>query len=99
MDEWKRLEIPPIPMSWLAKILQTALAEMCSKECYRQGHSRYYCDTDSLATRATLPGDAMKIDRLKDEFAAPKIYREDMVVDTGVDLKTAIILKAYFNDT
>ena len=53
-----------------------------AKECYRQGHSLYYCDTDSLATRAKLPVDEKKLGSLKlekrlewGEFVAPKIYR------------------------
>jgi hypothetical protein len=60
-----------------------------AKECYRQGKSLYYCDTDSLATRATLPVDDKKLGALKlekrmrwAEFVAPKIYRGD-----GFELK------------
>lgn len=53
-----------------------------AKECYRQGHSLFYCDTDSLATKADLPADPKKLGALKlekklmwAEFIAPKIYR------------------------
>jgi hypothetical protein len=52
------------------------------KECYRQGLPVYYCDTDSIATRAKLPVDEKKLGMLKlekklewAEFIAPKIYR------------------------
>jgi predicted peroxiredoxin len=53
-----------------------------AKECYRQGHELYYCDTDSLATKADLPIDdknlgALKLEKKMEwaEFVAPKIYR------------------------
>lgn len=53
-----------------------------AKECYRQGHELYYCDTDSLATKASLPTDdktlgMLKLEKKMDwaEFVAPKIYR------------------------
>jgi hypothetical protein len=53
-----------------------------AKECYRQNHSLYYCDTDSLCTKATLPVDdktlgALKLEKRMEwaEFVAPKIYR------------------------
>lgn len=52
------------------------------KECYRQGYPVYYCDTDSIATKAKLPVDEKKLGMLKlekkiewAEFIAPKIYR------------------------
>ena len=52
------------------------------KMCYQQGLAVYYCDTDSIATRATLPVDEKKLGMLKlekkldwAEFIAPKIYR------------------------
>jgi len=55
-----------------------------AKECYRQGKSLYYCDTDSLATKARLPIDDKTLGALKlekkmhwAEFVAPKIYRGD----------------------
>lgn len=53
-----------------------------AKECYRQGNPPYYFDTDSVATKATLPTDdkrlgALKLEKRMDwaEFVAPKIYR------------------------
>jgi hypothetical protein len=53
-----------------------------AKECERQSCPLYYCDTDSLATRAKLPIDdktlgALKLEKKMDwaEFVAPKIYR------------------------
>jgi len=53
-----------------------------AKECERQGQPFYYCDTDSLATKADLPVDdktlgALKLEKKMDwaEFVAPKIYR------------------------
>jgi hypothetical protein len=52
------------------------------KECERQGCPIYYCDTDSLATKADLPVDdktlgALKLEKKMEwaEFVAPKIYR------------------------
>lgn len=60
-----------------------------AKECYRQGFQLYYCDTDSLATKAKLPVDEKKLGMLKlekkldwAEFIAPKIYRGE-----GFELK------------
>lgn len=53
-----------------------------AKECLRQEKPAYYCDTDSLATKADLPRDdktlgALKLEKKMDwaEFVAPKIYR------------------------
>jgi hypothetical protein len=53
-----------------------------AKECLRQDLPAYYCDTDSLATKADLPRDdktlgALKLEKKMDwaEFVAPKIYR------------------------
>lgn len=53
-----------------------------AKECIRQEKPAYYCDTDSLATKADLPRDdktlgALKLEKKMDwaEFVAPKIYR------------------------
>lgn len=53
-----------------------------AKECERQGKPLYYCDTDSLATKADLPIDdktlgALKLEKKMEwaEFVAPKIYR------------------------
>ncbi len=52
------------------------------KMCFDQGVGFYYCDTDSLATKADLPADPKKLGALKlekkmgwGEFLAPKIYR------------------------
>ena len=52
------------------------------KECYNQGLPPYYTDTDSIATKATLPVDDKTLGKLKlekkmewAEFVAPKIYR------------------------
>ena len=52
------------------------------KECYTQGFEPYYTDTDSIATRASLPIDektlgALKLEKKMEwaEFVAPKIYR------------------------
>ena len=52
------------------------------KACFDQGKPPYYCDTDSVATKATLPCDEKKLGMLKlekklawAEFIAPKIYR------------------------
>ena len=63
-----------------------------AKECYRQGHPLYYCDTDSLATKATLPIDektlgALKLEKKMEwaEFVAPKIYRGE-----GFELKDGV---------
>lgn len=60
-----------------------------AKECYRQKKPLYYCDTDSLATKADLPVDDKKLGMLKlekkmewGEFIAPKIYRGE-----GFELK------------
>jgi hypothetical protein len=51
-------------------------------ECSRQGKPMYYCDTDSIATKADLPIDdktlgALKLEKRMEwaEFHAPKIYR------------------------
>ena len=59
------------------------------KECYTQGFEPYYTDTDSIATRATLPTDdktlgALKLEKKMEwaEFVAPKIYRGE-----GFELK------------
>jgi hypothetical protein len=53
-----------------------------AKECLMQRRPAYYCDTDSLATKATLPVDDKTLGKLKlekkmewAEFVAPKIYR------------------------
>jgi hypothetical protein len=53
-----------------------------AKECFRQGKPLYYCDTDSLATKADLPVDdktlgALKLEKRMEwaDFVAPKIYR------------------------
>ncbi len=53
-----------------------------AKECLRQEKPAYYCDTDSLATKADLPRDdktlgALKLEKKMEwaEFVAPKIYR------------------------
>ena len=62
-----------------------------AKECYRQDHKLYYCDTDSLATKASLPIDektlgALKLEKKMEwaEFIAPKIYRgEGYELDKG----------------
>ena len=63
-----------------------------AKECYRQGKPLYYCDTDSLGTKAYLPRDPKKLGALKlekkllwAEFIAPKIYRGEgfEVLDSG----------------
>lgn len=58
--------------------------------CFDQGHGFYYCDTDSLATKAILPADPKKLGALKlekkldwAEFLAPKIYRGE-----GFELKS-----------
>jgi hypothetical protein len=60
-----------------------------AKECYRQRKSVYYCDTDSLATKAKLPVDDKTLGALKlekrmgwAEFVAPKVYRGE-----GFELK------------
>jgi hypothetical protein len=60
-----------------------------AKECFNQKHPLYYCDTDSLATKATLPTDdktlgALKLEKKMEwaEFVAPKIYRGE-----GFELK------------
>jgi hypothetical protein len=60
-----------------------------AKECERQRKPLYYCDTDSLATRAKLPVDdkllgALKLEKKMHwaEFVAPKIYRGE-----GFELK------------
>lgn len=60
-----------------------------SKECTRQEKPLYYCDTDSLATKADLPVDdktlgALKLEKKMDwaQFLAPKIYRGE-----GFELK------------
>ena len=52
------------------------------KECYTQGFEPYYTDTDSIATKASLPIDektlgALKLEKKMEwaEFVAPKIYR------------------------
>ena len=52
------------------------------KECFRQDKPLYYCDTDSLCTKADLPVDDKTLGMLKlekkmewAEFVAPKIYR------------------------
>ena len=52
------------------------------KECYTQGFEPYYTDTDSIATKASLPIDektlgALKLEKKMDwaDFIAPKIYR------------------------
>lgn len=59
------------------------------KMCYAQDLPFYYCDTDSLATKAELPSDDKKLGALKlekkldwGEFIAPKIYRGE-----GFELK------------
>ncbi len=59
------------------------------KSCYKKGHKPYYCDTDSIATRAELPSNEYKLGALKLEkkmewadFLAPKIYRGE-----GMELK------------
>jgi len=73
-----------------------------TKECYRQGHELYYCDTDSLATRATLPVDDKKLGSLKlekkmewAEFVAPKIYRgEGMELQSNGTWTPKIVNKA-----
>jgi hypothetical protein len=63
-----------------------------AKECYRQRKPLYYCDTDSLGTKADLPRDPKKLGALKlekkllwAEFIAPKIYRGEgfEVLDNG----------------
>jgi hypothetical protein len=60
-----------------------------AKMCEEQKKPIYYCDTDSVATRATLPTDPKKLGALKlekkmdwTEFVAPKIYRGE-----GAELK------------
>lgn len=78
-----------VPISThITAIARRTLYEYC-KECYRQGHSVYYMDTDSIATKATLPVDEKKLGMLKlekkldwAEFIAPKIYRGE-----GFELK------------
>jgi hypothetical protein len=52
------------------------------KECYTQGFEPYYTDTDSIATKASLPIDdktlgALKLEKRMEwaQFVAPKIYR------------------------
>ena len=58
--------------------------------CFKQNQSIYYCDTDSIATKADLPADPKKLGALKlekrllwAEFLAPKIYRGE-----GYELKS-----------
>ena len=53
-----------------------------AKECFKQEKPMYYCDTDSIATKASLPIDdktlgALKLEKKMEwaEFVAPKIYR------------------------
>lgn len=53
-----------------------------AKMCEEQKLPIYYCDTDSIASKATLPTDSKKLGALKlekrmdwAEFVAPKIYR------------------------
>ena len=53
-----------------------------AKMCAQQGKPIYYCDTDSIASKADLPVDEKKLGALKlekkmswAEFVAPKIYR------------------------
>jgi hypothetical protein len=53
-----------------------------AKECFRQEKPMYYCDTDSIATKASLSIDdktlgALKLEKKMEwaEFVAPKIYR------------------------
>ncbi len=60
-----------------------------AKMCEKQKLPIYYCDTDSIASKALLPTDAKKLGALKlekkmdwAEFVAPKIYRGE-----GVELK------------
>ena len=63
-----------------------------AKMCLGQGKPIYYCDTDSIASKAILPTDDKKLGMLKlekrmywAEFVAPKIYRGE-----GEELKNGV---------
>ena len=63
-----------------------------AKMCLDQGKPIYYCDTDSIASKADLPVDDKKLGMLKlekrmhwAEFVAPKIYRGE-----GEELKNGV---------
>jgi len=63
-----------------------------AKMCTSQGKPIYYCDTDSIASKADLPVDDKKLGALKlekrmhwAEFVAPKIYRGE-----GEELKNGV---------
>ena len=88
-----------VPISTVITAIARRTLYDYAKECYRQGTPVYYCDTDSLCTKAILPVNdkelgAMKLEKKMDwaEFVAPKIYQGE-----GFELKNGKWLPVQLN--
>ena len=88
-------EVPVVHRHVILSSIITALSRRhlydYAKMCQEQGHPMMYCDTDSVATRATLPTGPnlgqLKLEKRMSwaEFVAPKIYRGE-----GEELKDGL---------
>ena len=88
-------EVPVVHRHVIVSSIITALSRRhlydYSKMCQEQGHPMMYCDTDSVATRSTLPTGPdlgqLKLEKKMSwaEFVAPKIYRGE-----GEELKDGL---------
>ena len=87
--------------SVITSIARRTLYDLC-KICYQQKCNPYYTDTDSIATKASLPVDektlgALKLEKKMEwaEFVAPKIYRgEGFELQKDGTWKPALLHKA-----
>lgn len=91
-----------VPISTIITAIARRTLYDYMKACLQQGLPVYYCDTDSIATKATLPTDdkqlgALKLEKKLDwaEFIAPKIYRgEGFELDKNGTWKPVQMTKA-----